>query len=68
MKNFIIIALLFATPLFAQKNMHERGRRNFGKRFEELEKIKLLEMLNLDEEVAIKFFTRRNQSRKNTPH
>lgn len=47
---------------WAQKN-HEKNHRRFSKKFEELEKIKLLETLNLDEATTLKFFARRNESR-----
>ena len=55
--------IIFSSSIFGQSHS-ERGQRHFSKRFEELEKIKLLETLDLDEDVAIKFFTRRNKSKK----
>lgn len=52
--SFIMFLNSFA---FAQRN--ERGEP--GKKLEALEKIKLLETLNMDEDTAIKFFARRNE-------
>ena len=63
-KVTIIIFVLLTASVFAQKD-YSKNHRSFSKRFEELEKIKLLENLNLNEEVAIKFFARRNKL-KNT--
>ncbi len=63
MKKIIVIILIIATPLVAQMDRPGKGKKDFGKRFETLEKIKLLETLNLDEDIAIKFFARRNLSR-----
>jgi len=64
MKKFttIIILLICTYSLIAQAGP-ERNKRHFSKRFEELEKIKLLENLDLDEETTLKFFSRRNQSK-----
>lgn len=38
-------------------------RRGPMKKIEELEKIKILDVLNLDESTSVKFFTRKNQTR-----
>ena len=64
MKIFNVILLIFLScAVFAQQ--HPKKRNNeFGKRFEDLEKIKLLEILDLDENDAIKFFARRNEYKK----
>lgn len=59
-KLTILIFILLNIGLFAQKD-HTNNHRSFSKRFEELEKIKLLENLNLDEDTAIIFFARRNK-------
>ena len=69
MKNlFFVIALLFtfAVSVIAQDIGREEGthrRRAPMKKIEELEKIKLLDVLNLDEATSVKLFTRRNQDR-----
>ena len=61
----VLLLLFLASILFAQP--HSKNRKNdFGKRFEDLEKIKLLEILDLDEEEAIRFFSRRNEYKKKT--
>jgi hypothetical protein len=39
-------------------------RRGPMKKIEELEKIKLLDVLNMDETTSVKFFSRKNQSRE----
>jgi hypothetical protein len=57
--------LLFPFILvFAQKDS-KRSDRHFSKKFEELQKIKLIETLDLDEESALKFFARRNAHNNN---
>ena len=56
----LMIILLSSTPLFSQSKHSERER-PFSKRFEELEKLKLIETLNLEEEIVVKFFARRNK-------
>jgi hypothetical protein len=67
-KLFIVIALsfVFSVSILAQEigredRMHKR--RAPMKKIEELEKIKLLDVLNLDEATSVKLFTRRNQNR-----
>jgi hypothetical protein len=69
MKNLLLIAALFLT--FAGSGLTQDHGRNEGpsgrrapmKKIEELEKVKLLDVLNLDEGVAAKLITRRNQDR-----
>lgn len=60
--KLIIGIIILATNLsmFAQ-DFHKKGEQKFFNKYEQLEKIKLLEILNLDEETAIKFFARRNE-------
>lgn len=62
MRKFIIliVILLSATLLFSQSR-HSYKERPFSKKFKELEKIKLIEALDLDEEIVVKFFARRNK-------
>ena len=55
---------LLMPTLWAQDGQ-ERGKRHFSKRFAELEKIKLIEILDLDEETTLKFFARRKQTKNN---
>jgi hypothetical protein len=51
----IILSLLISVAGFAQEKKH-MGH----KRLEELEKLKLIEVLNMNEETTLKFFARRN--------
>lgn len=62
MKTFftILIAFAFVLPIFAQDNGPQRDRRGQGK-IEELEKIKLIDVLQMNEETTLKFFARRNE-------
>jgi len=67
-KLFTVVALsfIFSLSILAQdmgqeERMHKR--RAPMKKIEELEKIKLLDVLNLDEATSVKLFTRRNQNR-----
>ena len=67
-KLFFTIALsfIFAAAVLPQNDGQEEGthkRRAPMKKIEELEKIKLLDVLNLDEAISAKLFTRRNQNR-----
>jgi hypothetical protein len=67
-KLLFILALpiIFAAAVLPQDMKHDQGmgrRRAPMKKIEELEKIKLLDVLNLDEATSAKLFTRRNQNR-----
>jgi hypothetical protein len=67
-KLFFVIALtfIFTAAVLPQDNGQEGGshkRRAPMKKIEELEKIKLLDVLNLDEATSAKLFTRRNLNR-----
>lgn len=54
-----ILFLLIAGTVFSQGfRKHQFGPKE---RMEQLEKIKLLEVLDLDEETSVRFFTRRNE-------
>ncbi len=55
MKSIILTLILVSSFLIAQP--HQRNSRD---KLEQLEKIKLIEILNLDEETSIKFFARKN--------
>jgi hypothetical protein len=62
MKTFITILFAFIVvfPGFAQDNGPQRNRIGQGK-IEELEKIKLIDVLQMNEETTLKFFARRNE-------
>jgi len=61
-----ITFLSFLFILIIQVAVYSQGERKGDPRgkIESLEKIKLLETLNLDEETALKFFARRNEHRE----
>jgi len=71
MKNiftFTGLLLIFIVFNIFQVKAQDSGARPFlrrgaMKKIEELEKIKILDVLNLDEATSVKFFTRKNQSR-----
>jgi len=56
--TFIIMFVISTQINFAQPEFGPPYK--MGKKFRQLEKIKLLEVLDLDEETAIRFFTRKN--------
>lgn len=61
---FMFLALsIMSTALIAQHRMGDR-KRNFRDRIDQLEKIKLIEELNMSEEVTMKFFAKRNDFRE----
>jgi len=52
---------MFATMIFAQeKPLFECSPKS--ERFRQMEKLKLIEILNMDEETSIRFFARRNKN------
>lgn len=60
----MLLALsILSTALIAQHRMGDR-KRNFRDRIDQLEKIKLIEELNMSEEVTMKFFAKRNEFRE----
>src|ERR1039457_419464 len=62
----IALSFVFVSIVLPQDMKQEGGahrRRAPMKKIEELEKIKLLDVLNLDEGTSAKLFTRRNQNR-----
>ena len=64
MNKVIITALVmvFLTSISYPQKMRDKMMKNRGK-LEQLEKVKLIEALDLDEETAVRFFARRNESR-----
>lgn len=57
---FLISILIFSCLIYAQP--YKKG--NSKEKIEALEKIKILEVLEMNEETAIKFFARRNEHQK----
>ncbi len=62
-KMILVVLIVMSLTLYSQSDDKKKSTRH-SKKYEQLEKIKLLEILNLDEESSIKFFVRRNQSRE----
>jgi len=72
MKHFFIFSIVllavFSFANYAQENQTDEDEgqtRPRLKKIEQLEKAKLIEILNLDDETAIKFFVRKKEHRKN---
>lgn len=65
MKNIFTIILVIATfsQMSAQHFPDDRPGGKARERMEQFEKIRLLEILDLDEDVAVKFFTRKDKHR-----
>jgi hypothetical protein len=60
--NFLLLILaIFSTSLFAQKGKFQDEEAR--EKFEQLEKIKLIETLQMDEETTLRFFSRRTEHR-----
>ena len=58
---FTLLAIILITlPSFAQDKGPDKDRRGMGK-IEELEKIKLIDVLQMNEETTLKFFARRSE-------
>ena len=63
-KSFMIMfALILLTPIIYSQQMKETKMKNREK-LEQLEKIKLIESLDMDEDTSIRFFARRNESKR----
>jgi hypothetical protein len=60
-----LITLILVTPLFAQGNEGPKPWGRMGGKIQQLEKIKIIEELNMDEETTLKFFSRRTEHREN---
>jgi hypothetical protein len=58
----ILLVILIMTSFSFPQKMREKIRQNKNK-LEQLEKVKLIEALDLNEDVAVRFFSRRNESR-----
>lgn len=65
MKNLFmtLLTVVLLTSISFPQQMKEKGMKNREK-LDQLEKIKLIEALDLDEETSIRFFARRNESRR----
>lgn len=65
MNNLFItmFAIILLSSISFPQHMKDKGMKNRDK-LEQLEKIKLIEALDLNEETSIRFFARRNESRR----
>ncbi len=64
MKKFLVLIIIFFSVPFisrAQQNRERMMRQRMG-RLAELEQLKLIDLLNLDETTAVKLFARRKQN------
>ena len=62
MKNlifFIVVLVLLVTITHAQRRLQKGGKHRGYEKIEQLEKIKLIEILKMDEETTLRFFSRR---------
>ena len=59
-----IIALILLSNIYAQRPGGSDDWGRMGGKIEQLEKIKIIEELNLDEETTLKFFVKRNNHRE----
>jgi gas vesicle protein len=55
--SILLLLIVFSSSIFSQPDRRKDSR----EKIEALEKIKLLETLNMDEETTLKFFARRNE-------
>lgn len=58
---FLLFIVLIITQLNAQERERKYGERKALKKIEQLEKVKLIEMLDLNENTSVRFFARRNE-------
>ena len=67
MKNLLLIVIISFTTIstFAQHFPPDDRRGKMRERLEQLEKLRLFEVLDLDEETSVKFFHRQNEHREN---
>lgn len=64
-KLLLLISIIITFSVIYSQNDKVKNKKHFSKKFEELQKIKLLEDLELNEETTLKFFARRNIHKKN---
>jgi Spy/CpxP family protein refolding chaperone len=64
-QSIVILFLLLFANTFAQRSNTDDNFGRMSAKIEQLEKIKIIEELNLDEETILIFFAKRNQHREN---
>lgn len=57
----LILMILFSFSYYAQSGGHQPPDKKTLAKIEQLEKAKIIEILNIDEEVSIRLFARRNE-------
>jgi hypothetical protein len=62
----ILLMLVFAITAFGQRHEGFGMKKKNRSKIDELEKVKLIEILDMDEETTLKFFSRRNEFRNVT--
>lgn len=62
----ILLMLVFAITAFGQRHEGFGIKKKNRSKIDELEKVKLIEILDMDEETTLKFFSRRNEFRNVT--
>jgi len=63
MKKLLFITFFIALIISINAQQERNRWKNEIDKYEQLEKVKLIELLNLDEETTLKFFARRNESK-----
>ncbi|MGK9367583.1 hypothetical protein ACSSWA_01630 [Melioribacter sp. Ez-97] len=63
MKKIFILIILSSIVIYAQPERQQRKGWEEYKKFEQLEKAKIIEILDLNEEEAVRFFAKRNEYR-----
>lgn len=62
--SLLTFALILSSGIFAQPHHMGNRKGNAREKIDQLEKIKLIETLNMNDEVSIKFFSKRNEYRE----
>lgn len=65
MKSYITLIIILAAVIVLPQNRFKRGDHGPFKKLNQLEKVKLLEILDLDDATAVKFFNLKDQHQKN---
>ena len=62
--NFLIMMIIFSGVIFSQPDRWRGKDDDMRGKFEQLEKIKLIEALGMNEETTLRFFARRSEHQK----
>jgi hypothetical protein len=58
---FLAVSLIIVSSMQSFSQMHDRPPQHMRDKLNQLEKIKLIEVLEMDEETTLRFFSRRNE-------